>query len=194
MFTHKHTSITPMKMTRCMLILNRPQAVMGPFLILLALIFEWSYVEAFIFYKQPTHLRCGTSSKSNHHDVITTQLRSTTADAGKTNKPRKIKRSNSKSSNKSSSKRGVQATSRSVAITALANAAASAYNSCSSSGAGAQVNAGSFATRQLEQDNNYKQLEGRDRSFARLLVATVERRLGQIDGVLSKCCNKYPKG
>jgi len=179
-----------MKMTRCMLILNRPQAV-----VLLALIFEWSYVEAFIFYKQPTHIRCGTSSKSNrrtHH--ITTQIHSTTADAGKTNRPRKIKRSDSKSSNKSSSKRVVQATSRSVAITALANAAASAYNSCSSSGAGAQVNAGSFATRQLEQDNNYKQLEGRDRSFARLLVATVERRLGQIDGVLDACCNKYPKG
>lgn len=165
---------------------------MGPFLILLALIFEWSYVEAFIFL-QPTHIRCGTSSKSNHH-IITTQLRSTTADADKTNKPRKIKRISSKSSNKSSSKRGVQATSRSVAITALANAAASAYNSCSSSGAGAQVNAGSFATRQLEQDNNYKELEGRDRSFARLLVATVERRLGQIDGVLGVCCNKYPKG
>lgn len=165
-------------------------------IILLSLIFEWSYVEAFIFYKQPTHIRCGTSSKSNRrtHQIITTQLRSTTADAGKTNKPRKIKRSGSKSSNKSSSKRGVKATPRSVAITALANAAASAYVSCSSSGAGAQVNAGSFATRQLEQDNNYKQLEGRDRSFARLLVATVERRLGQIDGVLDACCSKYPKG
>jgi 16S rRNA (cytosine967-C5)-methyltransferase len=158
-------------------------------IILLALIFEWSYVEAFIFYKQPTHIRCGTSSISNRrtHHIITTQLHSTTADADKTNKP-------SKSSNKSSPKRGVQATSRSVAITALANAAASAYNSSSSSGAGAQVNAGSFATRELEQDNNYKELEGRDRSFARLLVATVERRLGQIDGVLSNCCNKYPKG
>lgn len=72
-------------------------------------------------------------------------------------------------------------TARFVAISALAKAAA-----------GAQVNAGDFSTRHLEQDTYYKSLEARDRAFARLLVATVERRLGQIDKVLECCIEKYP--
>lgn len=75
----------------------------------------------------------------------------------------------------------IQPNARYVAISALSDA-----------GAGAQVNAGSFATRTLEQDANYKLLDGRDRAFARLLVATVERRLGQIDIVLTNCIAKYP--
>ena len=77
--------------------------------------------------------------------------------------------------------RNIKPNSRYVAISALAEASA-----------GAQVNAGTFATRQLEQDQNYKSLEVRDRAFSRLLVATVERRLGQIDAVLKCVVQKYP--
>ena len=67
-----------------------------------------------------------------------------------------------------------QPNSRTVAINALAQDSAS------------------FASRQLEQDENYTMLEARDRSFARLLVATVERRLGQIDKILGLVIAKYP--
>mmetsp|Transcript_567 Transcript_567/g.1235 ORF Transcript_567/g.1235 Transcript_567/m.1235 type:complete len:549 (+) Transcript_567:116-1762(+) len=63
-------------------------------------------------------------------------------------------------------------TARSVAISALANAP--------------------FSARQLEQDSNFEMLDLRDRAFARLLLATVERRSGQIDKVLSCCIAKYP--
>lgn len=88
--------------------------------------------------------------------------------------------------------KSIQPNARFVAISALANAAASTYASCSAEGSGAQVNAGSFAARELEQDTQYKSLDARDRAFARLLVATVERRLVQIDNVLKFCINKYP--
>ncbi|CAB9500408.1 small subunit methyltransferase B [Seminavis robusta] len=44
-----------------------------------------------------------------------------------------------------------------------------------------------FSLRRLEQDQNYLQLEIRDRRFARMLVATVERRKGQIDKILKHC-------
>ncbi|KAL7549841.1 hypothetical protein ACHAWF_013101 [Thalassiosira exigua] len=89
-------------------------------------------------------------------------------------------------------KEKIRPTARFVAITALADAAASTFPSCE--GVGAQVNAGSFATRQLEQDADFVSLDARDRSFARLLVATVERRRGQIDNVLKCCVKKSPKG
>jgi len=95
-------------------------------------------------------------------------------------------------SRKRRSAKKIYPTARFVAISSLANAAASTYPSGSSAGAGAQVNSGSFATRVLEQDAHYKSLDARDRSFARLLVATVERRLGQIDKVLKCCIEKYP--
>lgn len=49
-----------------------------------------------------------------------------------------------------------------------------------------------FATRELEQSSQYKSLDVRDRAFARLLVATVERRVGQIDIILKQCISKYP--
>ena len=79
------------------------------------------------------------------------------------------------SSNKPKRKKNIQPTARFVAISALASAD------------------GSFATRELEQSSYYKQLEARDRAFARLLVATVERRLVQIDTVLKSCIAKnYP--
>ncbi len=136
-----------------------------------------------------------TLSRTSDRRYYATKLYSTTADSKsttprgkKTNKHAKSNNSNRSTANK------VKPTSRSVAIAALANAAA-ASNSCSQSGAGAdQMNAGSFATRQLEQDNYYKLLDPRDKAFARLLVATVQRRLGQIDGVLACCVNKLPKG
>ena len=53
---------------------------------------------------------------------------------------------------------------------------------------------GDFATRRLEQDPTYQtNLDQRDRSFARLLVATVERRMGQIDKLLTMAVDKkYP--
>ena len=42
--------------------------------------------------------------------------------------------------------------------------------------------------QRLESDPEFKSIDDqRDRSFARLLVTTVERRLGQIDKVLERC-------
>lgn len=123
------------------------------------------------------------------HRRFTTKLHSTTADSTKN-----TSRSTSAAGGKKTTKRApkkAKPTSRSVAIAALANAATATSQS---SRAGAQANAGSFATRQLEQDSYYKLLEPRDRAFARLLVATVQRRLGQIDGVLACCFAKYPSG
>lgn len=45
-----------------------------------------------------------------------------------------------------------------------------------------------FAVDRLESSLNYSKMSLRDRSFCRLLVATVERRLGQIDAVLAAAC------
>lgn len=83
-------------------------------------------------------------------------------------------------------------TARHVAANSIAKSTLSSYASCASSGSGADQAAPSFAARQLEQDPQYDELEQRDRAFARLLVATVERRLGQIDKVLGCCIKKYP--
>ena len=101
---------------------------------------------------------------------------------------------NQKSSNRAiSATKLAQHTARHVAANSLAKSTLSSYASCASSGSGAdQANVPSFATRQLEQDPHYDALEQRDRAFARLLVATVERRLGQIDAVLGFCIKKYP--
>jgi 16S rRNA (cytosine967-C5)-methyltransferase len=41
----------------------------------------------------------------------------------------------------------------------------------------------------IEDSSSMHQLSGRDRAFARLLVATVLRRLGQIDALISDCLN-----
>src|SRR5712691_9690083 len=41
----------------------------------------------------------------------------------------------------------------------------------------------------IEDDPAMRQLPGRDRAFARLLVATVLRRLGQIDALIADCLN-----
>lgn len=50
-----------------------------------------------------------------------------------------------------------------------------------------------FSVRRLENDPAFQGLsDQRDRSFARLLVATVERRMGQIDKVLSSSASVYP--
>jgi len=73
------------------------------------------------------------------------------------------------------SKPKIKPTARYVAISALAKASD-----------------GSFATRELEQSSHYQSLDQRDKAFARLLVATVERRLGQIDIILQNCISKYP--
>ena len=43
-----------------------------------------------------------------------------------------------------------------------------------------------FAVRRLENDNNFANLDQRNRSFARLMVATVERRQGQIDTIIKQ--------
>jgi transcription termination factor NusB len=71
-----------------------------------------------------------------------------------------------------------QPNARFVAISVLSDAAA----------------ADTFATRELEGSVHYQNLEPRDRAFARLLVATVERRMGQIDKVLDCCIDKPNKG
>ena len=50
-----------------------------------------------------------------------------------------------------------------------------------------------YYLRKLEADPKFLLLEDqRDRSFARNLVGTTERRLGQIDKVLMACCQDYP--
>src|SRR5215468_5502494 len=41
----------------------------------------------------------------------------------------------------------------------------------------------------IEDSAEMHQLSGRDRAFARLLVATVLRRLGQIDALIADCLN-----
>jgi 16S rRNA (cytosine967-C5)-methyltransferase len=52
---------------------------------------------------------------------------------------------------------------------------------------------GQFAVQLLESNPGYKQLDDqRHRSFARLLVSTVERRMGQIDKILSLYADVYP--
>ena len=135
-----------------------------------------------------------TTSPRTHasHRRFTTKLHSTTAGSKSTSAGKKTTK-RTKSNNFKSTGKKAKPTSRSVAIAALAHAAAAAATS-QSSGAGAQAHAGTFATRQLEQDSYYKLLEPRDKAFARLLVATVQRRLGQIDGVLACCFTKSPSG
>lgn len=44
----------------------------------------------------------------------------------------------------------------------------------------------------LESTKHFLHADRRDRAFARNLVSTTSRRLGQIDAVLSKCCDAYP--
>jgi len=83
--------------------------------------------------------------------------------------------STSERSTAGGSKPKIKPTARYVAISALAKASD-----------------GSFATRELEQSSHYQSLDQRDKAFARLLVATVERRLGQIDIILKNCISKYP--
>jgi 16S rRNA (cytosine967-C5)-methyltransferase len=157
------------------------------FLVASSLVTIWPAAAAFHNAHKLTHTRIRICT--SHRRFAETTLRSTTADGGKkTSRPAKSNNVKPSVVNKA------KPTSRSVAIAALANAAASTYQSCSQAGAGAEVNAGSFATRQLEQDNYYKLLDPRDRAFARLLVATVQRRLGQIDGVLDCCVDKNPSG
>jgi 16S rRNA (cytosine967-C5)-methyltransferase len=51
-----------------------------------------------------------------------------------------------------------------------------------------------FAVDRLESSVNYGKLSSRDRAFSRLLVTTVERRLGQIDAVLATCQTKPVSG
>jgi len=46
----------------------------------------------------------------------------------------------------------------------------------------------------LSKDSAFSRLEARDRAFARLLVATTLRRLGQIDGVLKQYVKQTPPG
>ena len=72
---------------------------------------------------------------------------------------------------------------RSVAVAALGASAKGSH----------KKQANSFTVQKLEANPAYKNLEEqRDRSFARNLVSTVERRMGQIDTVLSMCAKQYP--
>lgn len=50
-----------------------------------------------------------------------------------------------------------------------------------------QTNKKDFSIRRLENDKHFHQMDQRDRSFARNLVSTVERRKGQLDKVLALC-------
>ena len=47
-----------------------------------------------------------------------------------------------------------------------------------------------FPLQRLESSPDYQALEQRDRSFARALVTTTERRLGQIDKIINHCRTK----
>ncbi len=99
-------------------------------------------------------------------------------------------------------KKTTRPTARFVAVSALANAAASArgpfFVSSSEENEAAyadeQQTQSVYATRELEQSSQYQSLDARDRAFARLLVATVERRHGQIDKVIKSCVTKPIKG
>ena len=72
---------------------------------------------------------------------------------------------------------------RSVAVAALVASAKGSQ----------KKQANSFTVQKLEANPAYKNLEEqRDRSYARNLVSTVERRMGQIDTVLSMCAKQYP--
>jgi 16S rRNA (cytosine967-C5)-methyltransferase len=48
------------------------------------------------------------------------------------------------------------------------------------------------AVSRLESTQAFLNSSQRDKAFARNLVSTTSRRLGQIDSVLSQCCNTYP--
>jgi 16S rRNA (cytosine967-C5)-methyltransferase len=100
-------------------------------------------------------------------------------------------------------KKTIRPTARFVAVSALATAAASARGSSFFSSseeneevahADEQQTQSVYATRELEQSSQYQSLDARDRAFARLLVATVERRHGQIDKVIQSCVTKPIKG
>ena len=47
-----------------------------------------------------------------------------------------------------------------------------------------------FPLQRLESSPDYQDLEQRDRSFARALVTTTERRMGQIEKIIDLCCEK----
>ena len=49
-----------------------------------------------------------------------------------------------------------------------------------------KAKASTFAIRKMENDPNYQKLDRRDRAFARRILATAERRQGQIDKVINK--------
>jgi hypothetical protein len=49
-----------------------------------------------------------------------------------------------------------------------------------------------FPLQRLENNPSYLKLDQRDRSFARFLVATTERRMGQIDKILNVCQREAP--
>ena len=49
-----------------------------------------------------------------------------------------------------------------------------------------------FPLQRLENNPSYLKLDQRDRSFARFLVATTERRMGQIDKILNACLREAP--
>jgi hypothetical protein len=90
-------------------------------------------------------------------------------------KPETAKDELSSSKNKKPSSRNSSPTHRSAAIFALME------------GGKRQP---TFAVRRLENDPAYLALEQRDRSFARLLITTTERRMGQIDQVLEEFMTK----
>ncbi len=48
------------------------------------------------------------------------------------------------------------------------------------------------AVSRLESSPDFLKSSQRDKAFARNLVSTTSRRLGQIDHILSKCCDSYP--
>ena len=119
-----------------------------------------------------------TSPSPNTQEYVTTLHATPVKSASKS--------PSAQSGKKKTTKKKVKPTSRSVAIAALTNAALSTPQTDQASV--------SFATRFLEQDSYFKLLEPRDRAFARLIVATCQRRLGQIDGVLACCIDKSPTG
>lgn len=124
------------------------------------------------FNSSPHHVYYTTNSLNNLHRRFATPFRSRQcvvlfSSSPTTSNGRIVKPKRGGSSKKPNA--------RSVAIAALSKAFESG-----------------FATRELEQSSQYKSLDVRDRAFARLLVATVERRVGQIDIILKQCISKYP--
>jgi len=132
-----------------------------------------------------------------HRKYVTLLKMTSSSSSSSSTKSSKTKQKRYRKSNKDTTKdKPSPPTARSVAVSALANAAAaSSRNNNNNKKNDDDDHFYYFASRMLEANPDYTRnlVDQRDRSYARLLVATVERYMGQIDKVLSILCKDvYP--